>query len=110
MGADPSWATVGWPYSGRVSPKATMAAIANMTAVAANGLPMLRASPLFNTPMKGMPAPANRDHEAKTKYARIRGCSFLDRATLWRALTVDCIPERTWSYYPVGGNRAGIRS
>src|SRR3954454_23056417 len=73
MGADPSWATVGWPYSGRVSPKATMAAIANMTAVAANGLPMLRASPLFNTPMKGMPAPANRDHEAKTKYARIRG-------------------------------------
>jgi|1185.fasta_scaffold940422_2 hypothetical protein len=50
------------------------------------------------------------DHEAKTKYARIRGCSFLDRATLSQALTVHGKPERTWAYYPVVGNRAGIRS
>src|SRR5215210_7283582 len=49
-----------------------MAAIANMTAVAANGLPTLRATPLFKTPIKGMPAPATRDHAAKTKYDRIR--------------------------------------
>jgi hypothetical protein len=61
-----------------------MAAIANMTAVAAKGLPTLRATPLFNTPMKGMPAPASRDHAAKTKYERIRSCSFLDRGLVAR--------------------------
>src|SRR4051795_11440931 len=72
--------------------------------------PTLQASPLFNTPMKGMPAPANRDHKAKTKYAPIRGCSFLDRAALSQALTVHGKPERTRAYYPVVGNRAGIRS
>jgi hypothetical protein len=44
-----------------------------MTAVAANGLPTLRAIPLFNTPIKGMPAPARRDHAAKIKYERIWG-------------------------------------
>jgi hypothetical protein len=48
-----------------------MEAMANMTAVAANGLPTLRAIPLFKTPIKGMPAPASRDHAAKIKYERI---------------------------------------
>src|SRR3981189_3187509 len=66
-----------------------------MTAVAANGLPTLRATPLFNTPIKGMPAPAKRDHAAKIKYERIWGCSDWPDGMALLYSTVRHKPERS---------------
>src|SRR6478609_6560631 len=71
-----------------------MAAIPNMTAVAANELPTLRATPLFNTPIKGMPAPASRDHAAKIKYERIWVCSYSQTGMAPTYSAVHRKPER----------------
>jgi hypothetical protein len=68
-----------------------------MTAVAANGLPTLRAIPLFRTPIKGIPLPAKTDQAAKTKYERISGAptaGWNGRYRAWRLIVSQSSPKQ----------------